>query len=694
MTFHRDQSQSGGLLTSEKPSSTNAQVGEPTSMAIPNQSDQSLHGRIGTSNEMSSEGSLPPRNVDGLAMSEDTPQFDYDLISEVENFDFSNISLEFFDPFLERTFDHFAFPVSEDVSEQLQPPPSALPQSNPSGDQSNFSNRYEGVPTLSQGHIIYQSALRPRRRRSPRILKSTTTKSHKVVFTEEMRAHCLADIESHLTPTQLGDFQLPSVTCLQQYFNSYVDAFHIHFPFLHLQTLELGTAPSPLILGICAKGALHRLQRKVASSLYFTAERVLASIYFEILQDTPELLDDRARPRDSPLPDQVPLVLAQTRFILVFFASFSGEPRLIRQALIGCGHLSADFRSRMSRAKPGSTNLNLFQLNSCVEHDLMCCCMVLGNLLVIAYSVVPGFAALEECNIEMPSEYELWDATTASEWRSFVQRRLPSSPLGLHEATAWIFGNSIQEGRPDASWTWSPFAASIVMHQVAIAVWFFAHGKDACYGTTQSYRESHQSDAKRIEAALSRCRDLLTETRDGNDGTWSEADSPLLLNAFAVLRVSYGRAFINFRSLDRSLLFQETRQDVLVILQHYFDTAQERDGYMTMAVDCALEGFAIPIRVGVLLMQKTAALNWSVEHALAGWDAALPVTKWVHTVECLQSTNGETTPGELKVLDNVRYLLGQIDVDCSQSCSLAADLARVWAGLYDDTWVWGDKLLI
>ncbi|KAL2881476.1 hypothetical protein SGCOL_003042 [Colletotrichum sp. CLE4] len=315
--------------------------------------------------------------------------------------------------------------------------------------------------------------------------------------------------------------------------------------------------------------------------------------------------------------------------------------------------------------------------------------MVLGNLLVIAYGIVPGFAALEECNIEMPAEDELWDATTASEWRSVVQRRLPSSPLGLREATAWIFGNSIQEERPDASWIWSPFAASIVMHQVAIAVWFFAHGKDACYGKTQRYRESYQSDAKRIEAALSRCRDLLTETRDGNDGTWSEADGPLLFNAFAVLRVSYGRAFINFRSLDRSLLFQESKQDMLVILQRYFDTAQERDGYMTMAIDCALEGFAIPIRAGVLLMQKTAALKWSVEHALAGWDAALLVTKWVHTVECLQSTNGETTSGELKVLGNVRYLLGQIDVDCSQSCSLAADLARVWAGLYDDTWVWG-----
>lgn len=71
--------------------------------------------------------------------------------------------------------------------------------------------------------------------------------------------------------------------------------------------------------------------------------------------------------------------------------------------------------------------------------------------------------------------------------------------------------------------------------------------------------------------------------------------------------------------------------------------------------------------------------------------SGLLVTKWVHTVECLQSTSGKTTPEETKVLDNVRYLLSQIDVDRSPSCSLAADLARVWAGLYDDTWVWGGE---
>ncbi|PNP80132.1 hypothetical protein FNYG_06500 [Fusarium nygamai] len=108
-----------------------------------------------------------------------------------------------------------------------------------------------------------------------------------------------------------------------------------------------------------------------------------------------------------------------------------------------------------------------------------------------------------------------------------------------------------------------------------------------------------------------------------------------------------------------------------------------------MAVTRALEGFAIPIRTGILLIQKTAAFKWSVEHALAAWDAGLLVTKWVHTIEQLQKTGNAVTSEEGQVLDNIRRLLKEIDMDCSQDFSLSAELARIWASLFDDTWVWG-----
>jgi hypothetical protein len=48
----------------------------------------------------------------------------------------------------------------------------------------------------------------------------------------------------------------------------------------------------------------------------------------------------------------------------------------------------------------------------------MCTCIILGNLLNIAYGINPGFSVLDECDVEIPDDDELWDATTSSQWES------------------------------------------------------------------------------------------------------------------------------------------------------------------------------------------------------------------------------------------------------------------------------------
>ncbi|PNP80133.1 hypothetical protein FNYG_06501 [Fusarium nygamai] len=141
----------------------------------------------------------------------------------------------------------------------------------------------------------------------------------------------------------------------------------------------------------------------------------------------------------------------------------------------------------------------------------------------------------------MPVEDALWDAPTASSWEALAQGRLCSSPLGLQEATASFFMDTSQRQKADSRWIWSPFAASVVMHGVAISVWYLNQGQQACYGATGNPQEDNRPGAARIEAALSRCRDFLTAAHAENEGNWSDTDNPLLFNAFAFLRVAYGR---------------------------------------------------------------------------------------------------------------------------------------------------------
>ncbi|KAF5633161.1 zinc finger protein [Fusarium tjaetaba] len=573
------------------------------------------------------------------------------MFPEAQENVFNEISLDFFDPFLGNMFDQFAFPALDDQTESPEPFQLQASQ-NDQYSTTHVSAHITGTAFEKQMTCLGLS--KHSQQCIPQIMSPPSTQSEpKILFTSDMRDNCLADLQSRLSPEQFGRFQLPDTASLQKCIDSYIKAFHIHFPFLHLATLDLGAAPSPLTLAICTIGALHRLERRLAASLYLTAERALTNSDTDSRLTCPSLLQDWARPRNSPPVANPPLALSQARVILVFYAAFSGNPSVARQALIGCG--------------------------------LSCSTLVLGNLLSMTYGISPGFTALEERNIEMPVEDALWDAPTASSWEALAQGRLCSSPLGLQEATASFFMNTSQRQKADSRWIWSPFAASVVMHSVAISVWYLNQGQQACYGATGNPQEGNRPGAARIEAALSRCRDFLTAAHAENEGNWSDTDNPLLFNAFAVLRVAYGRAFFGVQTLDRSILFHERSQDMLPIIEQYFNQVQERDHFITMAVTRALEGFAIPIRTGMLLMQKTAAFKWSVEHALAAWDAGLLVTKWVHTIEQLQKTGEAVTSEEGQVLNNIRRLLKEIDMDRSQDFLLSAELARIWASLFDDT---------
>jgi len=110
---------------------------------------------------------------------------------------------------------------------------------------------------------------------------------------------------------------------------------------------------------------------------------------------------------------------------------------------------------------------------------------------------------------------------------------------------------------------------------------------------------------------------------------------------------------------------------------------------LTRAVSQAQKGFLTPIKAGYLLVRKTAALSWSVEHAIAGWDCALFVTKWIHTLEIQQlESNQLPNPAESENLANFRELLKEVDSDYNGYGSLAGEVTRIWACFMDDTWVW------
>jgi hypothetical protein len=70
----------------------------------------------------------------------------------------------------------------------------------------------------------------------------------------------------------------------------------------------------------------------------------------------------------------------------------------------------------------------------------------------------------------------------------------------------------------------------------------------------------------------------------------------------------------------------------------------------------------------------------------------LLLTKWLHAIELRQRQGLHVLDAETHIIQKVCSMLREEDDLVASKPSLAAALARSWAGYYDDTWVWGITL--
>jgi len=177
----------------------------------------------------------------------------------------------------------------------------------------------------------------------PKVRRMTSAKPPALVFTEIMRTKLMDDLAKRLPPEKLTDFRLPTATAMQKCFRTFVDAFHVHLPIFHLPSMNLERTPSPLVLAMCAIGALYRLERKVAASLYHRADQALSARNHRGsgFERTPSLLEDWTQPvSDQTTMYRENLWSGQTRLLLTMFASFSGDPEVMSRAIAKIGEFS------------------------------------------------------------------------------------------------------------------------------------------------------------------------------------------------------------------------------------------------------------------------------------------------------------------------------------------------------------------
>lgn len=123
--------------------------------------------------------------------------------------------------------------------------------------------------------------------------------------------------------------------CLQRYFA----IFNTHSPLFHLPSLDLDKVPAPLVLGMCAIGAIYRMERKIAAIFYNAAHQSLENISSLSSGRGPPLqgllLQDWIKPVEEKVDESSthPLWISQTKLLLAMFESFSGDPELSKMAI-------------------------------------------------------------------------------------------------------------------------------------------------------------------------------------------------------------------------------------------------------------------------------------------------------------------------------------------------------------------------
>lgn len=315
----------------------------------------------------------------------------------------------------------------------------------------------------------------------------------------------------------------------------------------------------------------------------------------------------------------------------------------------------------------------------------------------LAYDLPPMFSITQDLDVEMLDEEKLWEASDSQDWARIQEKRSHQSRITLrHAFTHLVLGKEHPSSAAAMSpMRWTAFSTSVIMHAVSTYMWNLmqcsqSFGAFAVETSTNAVFKN--AVVSQTQAALARCYALLTADRPEGERTSDDPEGPLLFNSLALLRSAHIRVFTGADNFNHMALLTGSPGHVSASIDALVSgNALERGLLMTRAVDKAYGAFLTPIKAGYLLVRKTAALTWSLEHPIAAWDCALFATKWVHTLEMSQ-LDDPPDQDELMIISNFRNLLSEADSEYNGYGSLAAEILRVWASLFDDTWTWGITL--
>ncbi|KAJ3519818.1 hypothetical protein NM208_g13973 [Fusarium decemcellulare] len=487
---------------------------------------------------------------------------------------------------------------------------------------------------------------------------------------------------------------LPSAKLCQGFLSSYVSSFHSHLRIIHLQTFDPKITPSPLILAMCSIGALYRLDRRRSRHLYDTAVRSVETIARPSKDDDQVLVKDYC------------VWYVQAKMLLSFYAIMSGDKNLVSNTMLGNGFYTLVFnkvRVSLGGDKPSMTRMTW---QGWIEYEswkrLLGALFVASTLTVVLFDVNPGFNATQDLDFETLDDEALWNAESSNKWRELRASRLKQQqlhPTGRRTLQQVLIDIMLPDKSRASSEPFlvSGFSALVLMHAVVLHMWqrcqvfqTFAEPWNVSSSSLTGQGNLRSSLLDSALKSLARCEAFLRsgDTDACHPDENQDHETSLVFNCHAVLRIAYIRLFKLTSPASRISLISLDPVEMESSITSFVTAKMDRSPQLLEAVVKAFEGLSIPVRLGHMLVRKTAAFRWGVEHAIAGWESALLVTKWIHSVELDMQDMSQPTPAEQELLVLIREVLEEAEYDHSESPSLAAGVARTWGWFLQDVWIW------
>ncbi|KAF4847854.1 hypothetical protein CGCSCA4_v005076 [Colletotrichum siamense] len=265
-----------------------------------------------------------------------------------------------------------------------------------------------------------------------------------------------------------------------------------------------------------------------------------------------------------------------------------------------------------------------------------------STLTMVIYEVNPGFHATQDLDIPVYSDEILWNAGSPDDWRE-TYISIGTKKESRRHTIKDVLVDILLEGKYHANtmpYHVSPLTALVAVHALVVHMW-------------QRFQDQECS---------------------------------LVFNCQAILRIAYTR--IAGPSIRISLMNTDDA-DVDAAISSFVTAKMERSPQLLDIISKSFEGFKIPVKIGHLLVRKTAAFRWSVEHAVAGWSSAILVSKWVYSIEIGVFAGIQPTAAESKLLTIIREALEEAECELSEASCLSAAVAKTWGWFMHDVWIWG-----